>query len=299
MCVLYIEYLPPSTFRFVFTFFLACSLASLLTTSPTWSRQLRHIWHIGHAGNTRSAARASILACQLRPFALARTHLANHCAHFAKLLKELVKFLNGGTTTTSNTLAPTAVDDIWVAAFFKSHREDHRFNIFELITFQGLFHFGRSCQFVEAGNHLHHLPQWSHTFQLTHGVEKIFQIELALLEFGLGLECLFLVDGFLRPLNEGENVAHAQDTRGEAVWIERLQSIGFFADAHKFDRYACNGTNGEGGTAPGVTIHFGQDHAGERDGFVKVVGYAHCFLTCHGISHQQYLAWLDTLANTD
>src|SRR6266566_1375727 len=83
-CVLYIEYLPPSTFCFVFAFFFASGLARLLTTSPSWSRQLRHIWHIRHAGDTRSTAHAGILACQLRPFALACTHLANHSTHFAK-----------------------------------------------------------------------------------------------------------------------------------------------------------------------------------------------------------------------
>src|SRR5947209_11665668 len=175
-CVSYIESLPPSAFCFVLSFFFACGLACLLPTSPSWSRQLRHIWHLRHTRNTGTAAHASILACQLRPFALACAHLANHGAHLVKLLKKLVELLYAGPTSTSNTLTPTAIDDVGIATRLQGHREDHCLYVFELIAFQSFFHFGRRRQFVEARNHLHDLAQWPHTFQLTHGVEKIFQI---------------------------------------------------------------------------------------------------------------------------
>src|SRR5581483_10926092 len=60
-----------------------------------------------------------------------------------------------------------------------------------------------------------------------------------------------------------------------------------------------DGTNGEGCTTPGIAVHIGQHHTGERDGLIKVFGNTHRFLTGHGIGYQQDLAWLHAVANVD
>src|SRR5947208_3819711 len=165
--------LPPTTFSFLFAFFFTGGLASLFfATSPTWS------WHSWH---TRHPCISTILASQLRPFAFASAHLADHCTHFIELLEQLVDILDGRATTTSNTFAAAAIDNLRIVPLLFGHGQHNRLDMFHLVAFQCLFHLRRRCQLVEAWNHLHDLPQGTHTFQLTHGSKKIFQVKFALL----------------------------------------------------------------------------------------------------------------------
>src|SRR5579872_7502100 len=178
----------------MFAFFFPCGLASLLTTSPGW---LRHRWHGWHTRYCTCIA--AELSCHLCPFAFTSAHLAYHGAHLVELLQELIDLLHSRTAAASNTFAPTSIDDIGGAPLLFRHRENDGLDKFHLVAFKSFFHLWHCCHFVEARNHLHHLSQWTHTFQLTHGTKKIFQVKLALLQFGLGFQRLFLVDGFLRP----------------------------------------------------------------------------------------------------
>src|SRR5947209_925137 len=152
--VLRMRGLPPSasSFLFLFTFFFTCGLTGLLTTSPTWSWQTGHPRHSGlhfHASHTPARSHA-VLASHLCPFSLAGAHLAYHQTHFIKLLKQLVDLLDGRTTATSNTFAPTSIDDLRIASLLFRHREDNRLDMFHLVAFERLFHFWRRYQFVQA-----------------------------------------------------------------------------------------------------------------------------------------------------
>ena len=122
-----------------------------------------------------------MLAGELSPFALASAHLANHETHLVELLKQLVDFLDGRTTTTSDTFAPAAIDDLRTMPFLSSHGKDHCFDMLHLVTFQSFFHLWHGSQLVEARHHLHDLSQRSHTPELAHGAEEIIEVELALL----------------------------------------------------------------------------------------------------------------------
>ena len=134
---------------------------------------------------------------------------------------------------------------------------------------------------------------------MAHSVEEVFQVEFALLHLLLGLQRLFLVNGFLRALDQRKYISHSQYTRGQTVGIERLQRIDFFTHAHELDRDAGHRAHRKRRPTPSITIHLGQDHARQRDGLVEVVRDAHRFLTGHGIGHQQHFTRLHPPANAD
>ena len=270
-------------------------------TSSRWSRER---WHscstqapqIGHAGKP---ATSGILPGHFRPGTFTTAHLAYHGAHLCELTEQLVHILRRAATAARDAFLATAIDDIGIASFLSRHGKDYRFHMFQLIPFQRLLHIGRGCDFIEARDHLHDLAQWSHTLQLAHGIEKVLQVKFALLHFGLGLQRLFLVDGFLRAFDQRKYISHSQYTRGQTVGIERLQRIDFFTHAHELDRDAGHRAHRKRRPTPSITIHFGQDHARQRDGLVEVVRDAHRFLTGHGIGHQQHFTRLHPPANAD
>src|SRR5579859_7983407 len=130
---------------------LACFLAA--TRGPWQSAAASwQTWHRWHTGNARATAK---LTSHLRPGAFAAADLLDHCTHLAELLQQLIDLLDCGATSTRDTLASAPVDNLGVAPLFPGHREDHGFDIFELIALQRLFHFGHRGQFIHARQHLH------------------------------------------------------------------------------------------------------------------------------------------------
>src|SRR5690606_34507956 len=53
------------------------------------------------------------------------------------------------------------------------------------------------------------------------------------------------------------------------------------------------------GSAPGVTVHFGQDQAGRAHLVVERLRHADRFLAGHRVGDQQNLGWVDLIANVD
>src|SRR5579875_507980 len=222
-CVVSIGGLSPSASRSLFALFLAGRLACLLPTRGMRHRRYaRALRQTGYAGD---ATAAHILAGELGVLTLTGGKLAHHGAHFIKLFKQLVDKLHGGATAVGDTLATAPVNNIGIAPLLTCHRKDDGLDVLELIAFQCLLHLRHCHQLVRAWNHLQHRAQWPHAFQLAHSAEKILQVELALLELGLRLERLFLVNRLLCALDQRENVAHTQDTRGEALRVEGFQCI--------------------------------------------------------------------------
>ena len=64
--------------------------------------------------------------------------------------------------------------------------------------------------------------------------------------------------------DEAEDVAHAEDARGDAVGVEGFERVGFFANAEEFDRFAGDVADGECRTTACVTVDFREDDAGQR-----------------------------------
>ncbi len=65
--------------------------------------------------------------------------------------------------------------------------------------------------------------------------------------------------------------------------MELGKLVEFLAFAGVFDRFAGDGAHREGGAAAGVAIEFGEDDAGDADGFVEVFGDGDRLLAGGGI----------------
>ncbi len=135
----------------------------------------------------------------------------------------------------------------------------------------------------EAG----HAAQFLHLLDLA---EEVFQIEaLALLELAGDLLGFLLVDLLLRLLHQAEDVAHAEDARGDALGVEGLEGIGLLPHAEEFDGLAGDVADGEGGAAARVAVHLGEDDAGEGQGLVEGARGVGGVLAGHGVHHEQGL----------
>ena len=98
---------------------------------------------------------------------------------------------------------------------------------------------------------------------------------------------LFLVDLRLGFFDEREDVAHAENARDDAVGVEGLERVVFFADADELDGLAGHLADGDRRAAAGVAVHFGKDDAGERELLMEFVGRADGVLSGHRIGDEQ------------
>ena len=79
------------------------------------------------------------------------------------------------------------------------------------------------------------------------------------------------------------------DTAGDAVGMEILQRLQFFAHADQLDGRAGDRAHGKGGTAAGIAINPGQHDTGQAQAIAEVGGNIHRVLAGHGIDDQQGL----------
>ena len=87
--------------------------------------------------------------------------------------------------------------------------------------------------------------------------------------------------------DEAEDVAHAEDARGDAVGVEGFECVGFFANAEEFDRFAGDVADGECRATACVTVDFREDDAGQRQYVVKGFGGVGGVLTGHAVHHEE------------
>ena len=121
-------------------------------------------------------------------------------------------------------------------------------------------------------------------------VAKIFEREAVAGEgFRSHLLRFLLVDLRFCALNQREDIAHAEDSRDDAVRMERLQRIVLFAHTDELDRLPGDLPDGERSPATGVAVHLGEDDAGERELLVEFIGGADRILSSHGVGDEQNL----------
>ena len=145
-----------------------------------------------------------------------------------------------------------------------------------------LHHAAHTGQLVEQARHATHV---THLLKLVLEVLEVHGLAfLELLGNFLGLGLVQLALGFF---HQGQHVAHAENPAGDTVRVERLQGIGLLAHTDKLDRLAGKVANRESGTTAGITIRLGQNHTGERQGFIEGLGRIGGILTGHGIDHEQ------------
>ena len=131
---------------------------------------------------------------------------------------------------------------------------------------------------------------------LTELVAEVFEGEAVAGEglFGEGLG-LGAVELFFGALEEGGDVAHAEDAADDAVGVEGLEGVGLFAGAEELDGGAGDLADGEGGAAAGVAVHFGEDGAGDGEAVVEGLGGVDGVLAGHGVGDEEDLGGVEEL----
>ena len=71
------------------------------------------------------------------------------------------------------------------------------------------------------------------------------------------------------------------------------KAVGFFAGAEELDGGAGDVADGEGGTAAGVAVHFGEDDAGEGEAVVEGRGRVDGVLAGHGVGDEEDLGGVE------
>ena len=185
-------------------------------------------------------------------FASAAAHGLEHLAHLLVLAEEVVDLLDGGAAAEGDALAAAAVDDRGVAALLDGHRVDDGFYAGELLLVDragGLLHLGEGA---DRGEHLHDRLHAAELLDLAELLAEVFEGEAVAGEGLLGeVGGLGLVEFFVGALEQGGDVAHAQDAGDDAVGVEGFEGVGLFAGAEELDGLAGDLADGEGGAAAG------------------------------------------------
>ncbi len=221
-------------------------------------------------------------------FAAAAFQHFHHFLHLLELFEELVDFEDFDAGAVGNADAAAAVEDVGFAAFFECHREDDRFGAFHCF-------FGVVVEFdaAQAGHHAEDALHGAEFFDLLHLGEEVFEVEVCFAHFFGHAFGFFFVDDFLGFFDERNDVAHAEDAGGEAVGIKGFEVGGFFAGADKFDGYAGDVFDGEGGASACIAVEFGEDKAGQLHGFVEGFGNVDGFLSEGAVGDEEYFVGLD------
>src|SRR2546430_9320705 len=240
--------------------------------------------------------RKAAQALQLAQAALHRFELLHHLLQLCELLEQPVHVLHAGTAAARDALAARAVDHFWVAALTRRHRADDGVEPVEvrLLARQLL---GRALEHLAEGQHAQDLVERAERTHLLELRAEVLQREgllAQLLDHRLGLG---LVDVLLRLLDQREDVAHAEDPRGEAIGMERLEGVGLLAHADEGDRPARDVADAERGAAARVAVHLGKDHGVDAHGLVEAVGHRHRVLARHRVDDEQHVVRLDRRAD--
>ena len=115
----------------------------------------------------------------------------------------------------------------------------------------------------------------------------------ALRSFSSSLAAWFCVDVLLGPLDERQDVAHAEDPAGEAVGVEDLERVGLLAGAQELDRDAGDRADRERRAAAGVAVDLGEDQAGHGHRGGERLGDRDGLLAGHRVDDEQRLDRLD------
>ena len=165
-------------------------------------------------------------------------HLLHHRLHLVELRQHAVDVLYLNAGTDRNAPLAAGLDELGLGALGGRHRMDDALHAPDILF--GAVHVGLSgCSLHLRRQFVHHRRQATHLFHLADLGEEVIQIEpaAALELFGQTAGCL-VVDAGLRLLDQGEDVAHAEDAIGHAVGVKGVEPVEFFAGAHELDRAA-------------------------------------------------------------
>ena len=212
----------------------------------------------------------------------------NILRHLIVLAEEVVDLLDAGAGAGGDAFAAAAVDEVGVAALLVGHGVDDGFDAAELGLVDVFGGLGHALEGADGGEHLEDGLHGAHLFDLTELFAEVFEGEAGSGEGFFGeLLGLTPVEFFFGAFEQGGDVAHAHDAGDDAVGVEGLEGVGLFAGAEELDGCAGDLADGEGGTAAGVAVHFGEDGAGDGEEVVEGLGGVDGVLAGHGVGDEE------------
>ena len=187
-------------------------------------------------------------------------------------------------------------EQLGVAPLLLGHRLDHGLDLDQLLVVGGLLEdlVGDVSAEQRAQRHLvHQVAHRPHGLDvLDLGQEVVHPEPAAEHLLGVGGR-LLLVDDLLEVLHQADEVAHAEDSAGEALGPELLELVEALAHAEELDRLAGRGLDRQRRATAGVTVELGQDHAGQAEPFIEGFGGLDRVLTDHRVDDQEHVGRVD------
>ena len=212
------------------------------------------------------------------------------------LFQQLVQFGHFHTGALGHALLAAGLQKVGIGAFLPGHRLDQRDLAFQHpVVKPGLFR--RLGHAAHAGQHPHDRLHAAHLQHLLKLGAQVVHVEQTLGEaprHALGLFDLKRLTGFL---DQGDDIAHAQNPARDPFGLERLKRVHLFAHTDKADRLAGHGAHRQGGTTAPVAVHPGQHDAGDADLAVEFRSHVDRVLASQTIDHQQHFARLHDVAH--
>jgi hypothetical protein len=100
-------------------------------------------------------------------------------------------------------------------------------------------------------------------------------------------------DVLLGPLDECQDVAHAEDAAGEPIRVEHLERFGLLAGPEELHADAGDGCDREGRPTPSIAIDLGEDQPGHGDRGLEGLGDRNGLLAGHRVHHEERLDGMD------
>lgn len=213
-------------------------------------------------------------------------HLGSHFHHFASLVElfeQSVDFLDGGSATFGDSLSSATIEHFRVASFVGSHGVNDGFDAFEgVVVDVEVFD-----SFTDSGDHRSEVLEVTHFFDLRDLGKEVVEVELVFSYFFLQSSSFFFVVFTLHTVDEGDDVAHSEDSVGHTGGSEGVDGVEFFACADELYGFVDHGSDGEGCAATSVTVEFGEDNSVEIETVVEFFGCIDGILSCHCVDHEE------------
>ena len=126
----------------------------------------------------------------------------------------------------------------------------------------------------------------AHLTHLVQTVEIIVETELGFAELLIHLRSFFLINSFLRLLDQAQDVAHSEDTACHTVRIELFEIRKFFTHSDVINRSARDSPDRQRRTASGIAVALREDHTVDSDFLRECLRNVDGFLSCHRVDDQ-------------
>ncbi len=142
---------------------------------------------------------------------------------------------------------------------------------------------------AHARHQTHQCTHAAHFFHLQQLRAQIIEIKDAFFDLFGHFGRIGHGNGFGGFFHQRDNVSHAKNSIGNPFGMKFFQPVHFFGCANKFNGFASGSAHGKGSPAASITIHTGENDAGNCHAFIKRAGQIYRVLPGQGINNQQNL----------